>query len=79
MTATCTNTVSAPVKTHRTSVAQALATALTRLSTALQVKTQRRTLAQLDDARLEDLGLSFDQARSEAARPFWDVPAHWKN
>ncbi|HPD91452.1 MAG: DUF1127 domain-containing protein [Rhodobacter sp.] len=39
---------------------------------------QRRALAELDDARLRDLGLTRAQARSEADRPFWDAPAHWR-
>jgi uncharacterized protein YjiS (DUF1127 family) len=32
---------------------------------------QRRALAQLDDHLLADVGLSREQARREAARPFW--------
>jgi uncharacterized protein YjiS (DUF1127 family) len=31
----------------------------------------RRLLAQLDDDLLRDIGLSPDDARSEAAKPFW--------
>ena len=32
---------------------------------------QRRALARLDDRLLRDVGLSRDQARREAAKPFW--------
>ncbi|MGV6848684.1 MAG: DUF1127 domain-containing protein [Marinibacterium sp.] len=39
---------------------------------------QRQHLARLDDIALKDLGLTRHQAESEAARPFWDVPAHWR-
>ena len=39
---------------------------------------QRRALADLDDSRLQDLGLTRAQARAEADRPFWDAPAHWR-
>lgn len=38
---------------------------------------QRQHLATLDAHRLDDIGLSADAARAEAARPIWDVPAHW--
>ncbi|MBI1416318.1 MAG: DUF1127 domain-containing protein [Limimaricola sp.] len=41
------------------------------------VARQRRALRELDDARLNDIGLSPRQAAAEAARPVWDVPAHW--
>lgn len=39
---------------------------------------QRAALARLDDDALEDIGLTAEDARSEAARPVWDVPAHWR-
>ena len=32
---------------------------------------QRRALAALDDHLLNDVGLSREQARREAAKPFW--------
>ncbi len=41
---------------------------------ALTVWAQRRALANLDDARLKDLGISPQAAAIEAARPFWDLP-----
>ncbi|MGZ9811092.1 DUF1127 domain-containing protein [Pseudoroseicyclus sp. H15] len=39
---------------------------------------QRRALASLDQARLDDLGLSQADVAREAERPFWDVPATWR-
>lgn len=51
---------------------------LRRWSELRAVARQRRQLAALDDERLADLGLSADQARTEAARPFWDAPRHWR-
>ncbi|MCC1495116.1 DUF1127 domain-containing protein [Cognatishimia sp. F0-27] len=38
---------------------------------------QRRALKRMDADQLHDLGLSRDAADAEAARPFWDAPAHW--
>lgn len=38
---------------------------------------QRRQLARLGSERLDDLGLTPQQARREAARAIWDVPQHW--
>ncbi len=32
---------------------------------------QRRQLAQLDDDRLRDIGISREQALAEARKPFW--------
>ena len=39
---------------------------------------QRRQLKSLDARALNDMGLSADDARREATRPAWDVPAHWR-
>lgn len=39
---------------------------------------QRRALARLDAAALDDLGLTRAQANAEANRSFWDVPATWR-
>lgn len=39
---------------------------------------QRRQLRRLDHNSLKDLGIDPSAARAEAARPFWDVPAGWK-
>ena len=38
---------------------------------------QRRQLAELEDRQLADIGVSRAEAAVEAARPAWDVPAHW--
>ncbi len=45
---------------------------------ALSAQGQRRDLRQLDSAALNDLGLSYEDAKAEANRPFWDVPATWR-
>ena len=49
-----------------------------RLLRALALSTQRRRLAHLDDAALADIGITRDEARREARRPFWDAPLHWR-
>ena len=49
----------------------------TRAKAAFAVWRQRRELANLTADRLSDLGLTADQARTEAAKPVWNVPAHW--
>ncbi len=49
-----------------------------RLLAMLALRAQRRKLATLDAAQLRDLGLTPAQAAAEAARPVWDVPAHWR-
>ena len=38
---------------------------------------QRRDLAGLDAHQLRDIGITAQQAATEAARPVWDAPAHW--
>jgi uncharacterized protein YjiS (DUF1127 family) len=38
----------------------------------------RCALAALDDAALNDIGLTRVNAQSEAGRPFWDVPKTWR-
>lgn len=49
-----------------------------RIATALAVRRQRHQLAELDDALLEDIGLTAEEARREARRPVWDVPHYWR-
>jgi uncharacterized protein YjiS (DUF1127 family) len=58
----------------------ALAPTVARLSpmALLALYRQRRRLAALDEARLADIGVSRDEALTEAARPLWDVPASWR-
>ncbi len=48
------------------------------LSNLLGLWRQRRHLARLDDRALDDIGLDRATALQEAARPIWDVPAHWR-
>lgn len=38
----------------------------------------RRALAALDAAALNDIGLSYKDAQTEAKRPLWDVPQSWR-
>ncbi|NNK79396.1 MAG: DUF1127 domain-containing protein [Litoreibacter sp.] len=45
----------------------------------LDLYRQRRALLSLDDARLEDLGLSREAVKNEANRPIWDAPAYWSH
>jgi len=44
------------------------------LSLALRVRRERRALADLETARLDDLGLSARAAWAEGNRPFWELP-----
>ncbi|MEP2704708.1 MAG: DUF1127 domain-containing protein [Roseibium sp.] len=39
-----------------------------------QTAKSRRQLSELTYAELKDIGVTPDQARREAARPFWDGP-----
>ncbi|WP_121064418.1 DUF1127 domain-containing protein [Chachezhania antarctica] len=41
------------------------------------VRRERAALERLDDAALNDLGLTRAEARTESGRGFWDAPAHW--
>ncbi len=50
-----------------------------RLSSFFAVARQRAQLAQLDANQLRDLGLTRHEADQEASRPFWDVPASWRD
>ena len=40
-----------------------------------RTRRERRQLLELSDHMLRDVGLTRAEARDEAARPFWDVPA----
>lgn len=48
------------------------------LADLMSLYRQRRALAALDAAALDDVGLSREAADTEAKRPVWDVPAHWR-
>ena len=41
------------------------------------LRQQRLHLARLDAHQLDDLGISATQAKTESARPVWDVPQNW--
>ena len=56
----------------------ALARLLARILAAEALARSRRRLGRLDDHILRDIGLTRDQAESEAQRPIWDAPLHWK-
>ncbi len=43
----------------------------------LRLHRQRRSLAQMDTAALEDMGITRREAQIEAARPFWQMPHNW--
>ena len=51
---------------------------LTRIVMAHSTWRQRQVLDRLDNSALNDIGISRDQARKEAQKPVWDVPAHWR-
>ena len=51
---------------------------LTWIATAVETRRERVALSQLDAHRLDDLGLTREQAQREASRPIWDVPSHWQ-
>ncbi|WP_375175717.1 DUF1127 domain-containing protein [Pseudooceanicola sp.] len=43
----------------------------------LALSRSRQALADLDARALEDIGVTQAEARREATRPIWDVPASW--
>jgi uncharacterized protein YjiS (DUF1127 family) len=47
------------------------------LITMISVARQRQALAQLDQAQLNDIGVTYKAAHNESTRGFWDVPNHW--
>lgn len=49
------------------------------LGRALALHRSRRGLAELDAHMLGDIGLSVEEAATEAARPVWDAPEHWQH
>lgn len=44
----------------------------------MSLSRNRAALARLDAHLLKDVGLTQDDAGTEVARPFWDVPDHWR-
>ena len=55
-----------------------LADLLALVQFGLVARRQRQHLASLDDRALADIGLTRDEATTEAARPLWDVPGNWR-
>lgn len=51
----------------------------TRMANMLNVRHQRKTLKDLDDHMLRDIGLTREEAMIEAEKPVWDVPRHWSS
>ena len=45
---------------------------------ALVLRRSRRSLGELDPRLLDDIGLTEADARIEARRSVWDVPAAWR-
>lgn len=45
------------------------------LAQIIATHSQRRALGKLDRDALNDLGLTYAEAKREAKRPFWDIPA----
>lgn len=51
---------------------------LARLRSMLSLSRSRTALSALSKAQLQDIGVTAKQAREEARRPAWDVPANWR-
>ena len=51
---------------------------LAALAAMLEARRTRKALDRLEPHLLRDIGLVDHEAQAEAARPFWDAPAHWK-
>ena len=45
---------------------------------AAKLRRQRLALKRLSDDQLKDIGITRDQANSEAARGVWDAPSTWQ-
>ncbi len=52
-----------------------LSPGLSLLRQVLSVLQQRRQLATVSNKQLADIGITREQARTEAARPFWELPS----
>ncbi len=49
------------------------------MTNMVQLFKERRALAALDADALADIGISRQQALTEASRPTWDAPDYWHN
>jgi uncharacterized protein YjiS (DUF1127 family) len=49
-----------------------------RFAAMMGLRRQRARLVHLDAHLLHDIGITAEEARTEATRPAWDVPAHWR-
>lgn len=70
--ATCTNTPHAQSPSRKRGFS-----VLSWIGHALQTRRERKVLANMNTAQLNDIGLTPSQAHREAQKPIWDVPAHW--
>ncbi len=73
----CSDTTNLP-GTARLSDRSSIRRLFDRLQAAHILYKQRKALISLDDAMLRDIGVTREQANSEANRPVWDAPKHWK-
>ncbi|MFN4100321.1 MAG: DUF1127 domain-containing protein [Pararhodobacter sp.] len=55
-----------------------LGRALKALAAWRDLRRQRRALAELEAHSLHDIGITPEDARREALRPFWDGPSYWR-
>lgn len=51
---------------------------LTGLGSLVKLWSQRKSLNRLDDAALNDMGLTREQVEAEARRSFWDAAEPWQ-
>ena len=63
--------------THR-SLSRRSGRSLPPLSHLFSVWRERRALSRLDDAALNDIGITREEAMIEARRPLWDAPQTWR-
>ena len=48
------------------------------ITNAMSLKRQRRSLAELDDRALKDIGVTRSEADIEVGRYIWDAPEFWR-
>jgi uncharacterized protein YjiS (DUF1127 family) len=48
---------------------------VSRVFQAFRIANERHSLGDLDEHMLRDIGLTREEAQTEAARPIWDLPA----